>query len=416
MKIADQIKFNRPGLLLHRRFVLFEAVVVALILALTGALRLVKADTATCGGGMITLPFNDILSSPNSSGFFCFIAQIYFQGVTVGTSATTYSPDNPVTRGQMAVFLARTEDLALKRGSRRAALNQWWTPQVLHTGMLTGGFGPVTDVVCDGVDLWTMGGRSQQVNRVRASDGVFLTSFSTRTATTGVVAGGRIYVAGGGTLSYIEKGAVTIVSSGFTPNLTCITYDGRNIWTGTDSGVIGKTSVVDNSVITVAGPGSFGLLQGMLFDGSNVWITEADPSGRQNGHIHRFDSGGAETLSVVTGIDPRRPIFDGTNIWVPNFGDNTITVIRASTGAVLATLMNNGLNGPTAAAFDGQRILVTNTSGNSVSLWKAADLSPLGSVNLVFAEGFSPTGVCSDGVNFWVVANTVGDTPELIRF
>ena len=35
-----------------------------------------------------------------------------------------------------------------------------------------------------------------------------------------------------------------------------------------------------------------------------------------------------------------------------------------------------GMDSPTQAAFDGQRILVTDASGYGVSLWNAADLSP----------------------------------------
>src|SRR5262249_18004003 len=80
---------------------------------------------------------------------------------------------------------------------------------------------------------------------------------------------------------------------------------------------------------------------------------------------------------------------------------NSISVVRASSGAVLATLTGNGLSGPAAAAFDGQRVLATNFNGNSVSLWKAADLTSAGS----FATGAItfPEGACSDGVNFWIV-------------
>lgn len=51
------------------------------------------------------------------------------------------------------------------------------------------------------------------------------------------------------------------------------------------------------------------------------------------------------------------------SIWVPNFGSNVVTVVRASTGAVLATLTGNGLNGPFTAAFDGERIIVTTSPG-----------------------------------------------------
>jgi hypothetical protein len=67
---------------------------------------------------------------------------------------------------------------------------------------------------------------------------------------------------------------------------------------------------------------------------------------------------------------------------------------------VLATLTGNGLNAPWQAAFDGQRILVTNPTGNSVSLWKAADLTPIGSIST--GAGTNPFGVCSDGINFWI--------------
>ena len=60
---------------------------------------------------------------------------------------------------------------------------------------------------------------------------------------------------------------------------------------------------------------------------------------------------------------------------------------------------------PVAAAFDGERVLVTNAY-NSVSLWKAADLSPIGT----FSTGglTSPRGVCSDGVNFWIALQGAG--------
>jgi hypothetical protein len=35
------------------------------------------------------------------------VARIYGLGITTGTTATTYSPADPVTREQMASFLAR---------------------------------------------------------------------------------------------------------------------------------------------------------------------------------------------------------------------------------------------------------------------------------------------------------------------
>jgi hypothetical protein len=78
------------------------------------------------------------------------------------------------------------------------------------------------------------------------------------------------------------------------------------------------------------------------------------------------------------------------------------------TVAIVATLAGGGLNSPAAAAFDGARILLTNQNGPSVSLFKAADLSLIGSVPLNFGISVYPHGACSDGLNFWVTDYNFG--------
>src|SRR5262249_61284819 len=105
--------------------------------------------------------------------------------------------------------------------------------------------------------------------------------------------------------------------------------------------------------------------------------------------------------------------FGRNRVCVPRSTSGTVSVVRDSTGAVLATLTGNGLGaaGPESAAFDGQRVLVANYNQDNVSLWKAADLTPLGSVPT--GAGTVPYGACSDGVNFWVTLNTTG---RLVKF
>src|SRR5215831_11050050 len=84
--------------------------------------------TALLGGGAGALlgtcgPFTD-----TANDAFCpFILEVYYLGITTGTTPTTYSPADNVTRTQMAAFLSRSVDGVLKRGSRRAAMNQFWT-------------------------------------------------------------------------------------------------------------------------------------------------------------------------------------------------------------------------------------------------------------------------------------------------
>jgi hypothetical protein len=52
-------------------------------------------------------------------------------------------------------------------------------------------------------------------------------------------------------------------------------------------------------------------------------------------------------------------------------------------------------------------------NSGSVSLWSAADLTPLGNFP-VTGLGNVPYGVASDGINFWV---TLGNSPgQLARF
>lgn len=61
---------------------------VAAVLTLTTAARLMWADTGSCGA-MLTLPFTDV---PSNNGFFCAIAEAFFTWLTNGTSPTAYSP------------------------------------------------------------------------------------------------------------------------------------------------------------------------------------------------------------------------------------------------------------------------------------------------------------------------------------
>src|SRR5262249_54040192 len=138
--------------------------------------------------------------------------------------------------------------------------------------------------------------------------------------------------------------------------------------------------------------------EGILFDGSNIWVADVGDT-----KLKKLDSSGNVLLSASVGARPQFPVFDGTNIWVPNQNSNTVAVVRGvggPAGTVLATLSGNGLSGPQQIGFDGERILVTNAFGDSVSLWKASDFTTIGT----FPTGAttSPRGVCSDGVNFWI--------------
>ncbi len=292
--------------------------------------------------------------------------------------------------------------------SRRAALDQFWTPQnETVVGLTTVGGNPEL-VRSDGSDLWVGNFSSNTVSRVRASDGKLLETWTGAVGASGVlVAMGRVFVTGGpapGMLYRIDPsqavGAVTNVASSLGNQPAGIAFDGARIWTANFSGsvsIVTPGASLPWTVTTITTGVTTPL--GALYDGRNVWVTDYNA-----GTLLKLDTSGAVLQTVTVGANPSFPIFDGLNIWVPNEGSNSVSIVRASSGSVLMTLNGNGLDLPISAAFDGHRVLVTNFSG-SVSLWKAADLTALGSFRIGVGTGALPVGACSDGLNFWIALN-----------
>jgi hypothetical protein len=105
----------------------------------------------------------------------------------------------------------------------------------------------------------------------------------------------------------------------------------------------------------------------LLYDGTNIWMTDSDAHTLLKLNL---DDSIAQTINM--GNQPLNLVFDSTNIWVPNINSNSVTVVRVkdtqgnplANAFVLATLTGNGLNFPSTAAFDGERILVTNPFGH----------------------------------------------------
>jgi hypothetical protein len=404
------VKMNRS--IMVRTVVLFS-----LIASLTVLSTRLQADTGNCGGVTITLPFNDVMASP----FFCQIAAAYFSGLTNGTGdGTTYSPTQTVTREQMAAFISRTMDQSLKRGSDRAVTKKWFTPQNVASLTLTDvGDSPET-VEFDGTDLWVANFFGDTVMRIRPSDGKLLDTWTGATRATAIVtAMGKIFIIGQSnpaTLYMIDPaqpaGAVTTLTTSLGAGASGIAFDGSRIWTANAIGSVSIVSLNPTSVTTVSS--GFTTLGSILYDGSNMWVTDFNAN-----TLQKLNANGSIAQTINMGTRPLTPVFDGTNIWVPDATSNSLTVVRVkdaqgnplANAFVLATLTGNGLNEPSTVAFDGERILVTNRLNSSVSLWKAADLTPLGNFSTGVNSG--PSGACSDGLNFWI---TLSQTDKLARF
>ena len=308
---------------------------VVLSLAFAAALLVGATSRALgdCG------PFTDIT-------FFCSpILELYYLGISAGTSPTTYAPNQTTTRGEIAAFIARSFNQTLKRTSRRGALGQWWTSHNENVlGSTAMGDAP-TSCASDGADVW-VAIDDGTLSRVRASDGKLLETWTGATASAGggvlLVAMGRVFLLEStGNLYMVDPsqaaGALTTVASdvGVMPN--GIAFDGSRIWTANSGGsvsIVTPGATLPWSVTTVTA--GFSNPLGALFDGTNVWVTDS-------GTLLRLDSAGAVLQTVSVGPSAVHPTFDGANIWVPSETTSSVAVVQASTGSVLKTLTGNGL-------------------------------------------------------------------------
>ena len=354
------------------------------------------------------LPFTDL----GSTGFCAQIAEAYYTGLANGTSATTYSPADKVTREQMAAFVTRTLDKSLSRGSRRAAMQQFWT-LAPHWDIDIGAT-PVGDfpssIAPDGTDVW-VGANDGTITRVRGSDGAVLDTWTTgQTGDCAVLAVmGKVFVSADGTLYSIDPthDHTTAPTQLAAANMAlALAFDGSKIWSANDEAGIeiftpGASTPWSHVNFQGSSPDPAqppSLPTGIVWDGANMWTPD-----RNDGTLKKLSTDGSTTVQNVDlgglGTSTGGIVFDGTNLWVPtaNGSNYSVHVVRASTGAVVRILTGNGLASPFGIAFDGRRVLVAN--GNStVSLFDATSLSAIGNIPTGLAVG----AVASDGLNFWL--------------
>ena len=364
-------------------------------LALLAANTTALASSEPCGTRIYPFPYTDVGSVTDP---FCpGIMEAYVTGVSKGTTGSTFSPNDNVSRLQMTTFLQRSLDQGLTRASRRAVLKQFWqlnyNPQNIY-------FSSGLPVFCaaDGDNIWVAA--QGEVDKVQVSTGQVLGTWTGPGSSWPIMAiPGSIITADNSAsngLYYIDTasppGPVTPRFTTLPGGASSIAYDGLNVWIANFSGSV---SIVTESTLQTYSAG-FTQPVGLVYDGTQMWVSDYGA-----GQLLPVAADGTVGTPIPVGTGPEQPAFDGENIWVPNYFSNSISVVSASSRKVVATIASDGTNmlsGPEQASFDGERILVTNYGGNSITLFKAADLSFIGNIPLTAA----PYGVCNDGSHFWI--------------
>jgi len=357
-------------------------------------------------------PFTDV-----SPALCSYVLEMYYLGITAGTSPTTYSPDATLTRGQAAVFVSKGVNQAIARSSRRAALGQWWTTTPhWDIGLGTTNVGPFPGIpAADGADIW-VATLDDTISRVRASDGRLL---ETWTGADGPVlaAMGRVFVAkqAPAELYAIDPGAppgpAQLVAANIGTSVAAsLAFDGSRIWATSCCAVTIPPFPPPPGSVAIITPGTWSVQtitagfqepSGLVFDGVNMWVVDVGAAS-----LFRLDSAGAIVQTIPIPVPAGQPVFDGANLWVPT--EVGTLVIRASSGEVLETLEEG--NG-SYAAFDGSRVLVL--AHGQVTVWDAQTLSLIQSSPTGYLYGF---GAASDGLNFWLSLDNVSHEAVLARF
>lgn len=129
---------------------------LSLALALTLALALVPAASAAG-------QFTDV---PDSSPFASAVLWAVEQGVTKGTSATTFSPGNPCTVSHILTFLWRGNGRPGDAGDERAAVAAWAS----GLGMDASDLGATCTRATAVYDMWLAAGKPEPAQTVTFSD------------------------------------------------------------------------------------------------------------------------------------------------------------------------------------------------------------------------------------------------------
>jgi len=146
------------------------------------------------------------------------------------------------------------------------------------------------------------------------------------------------------------------------------------------------------------------LPSGVAFDGSNIWVANYG----SDTITELQASTGALLGTFSVGDQPFGVAFDGANIWVGNYKDSTVSKLQAATGAVLGTYTVG--TGPEGIAFDGSNIWVADYLSDSVTEL----LARTGAVVGTFPVGSNPEGIAFDGANIWVANRGSNNVTKLL--
>ncbi len=184
-----------------------------------------------------------------------------------------------------------------------------------------------------------------------------------------------------------------------------VAFDGESMWISViDANAVVRLHVPDGAIMsTTSLPNSLSV-RGLAYDGANVWGVGYASGGASPLAVQFSGVTGAILATYPTGNGPSAIAFDGTNLWIANTVDQTITIMSTA-GSVISTL-SIAANG---FAFDGTYMWVDSPPNVLYKLAKTGSIA-----GGPFTVGNSPAGIAFDGAGIWV-ANSADNTVSRVR-
>ncbi len=329
-----------------------KILVVPLLLAFVVAAGTASMALAACG------PFSDVGS------LICpFVLSLYYLGITAGTTSTTFSPSNNVTRGQMAIFM----------GALYNQVKHTENPYRVATGMNLQG------------ENFNYGDQFQTANTSAplgfATDGYYdyVANESNNKIDYYFNGIGHAYA---GTITQTNDGGSMVCDGNY---LFIANWNGSSIsryqirsaamtdpWVSGLSGFLNDLQIAEDQLIatSTSGVNIVGINSGTV-TGSNTangemlgaaYVGDSTFWAANNlGSLFHFDFLGNVLGSVALDsvATPYQVAYDGQNIWVP-LNDGSIDVVAtkgAQAGAIVDRVFLGGATSVGGVAFTGQWIV-----------------------------------------------------------
>jgi hypothetical protein len=147
---------------------------------------------------------------------------------------------------------------------------------------------------------------------------------------------------------------------------------------------------------------------GIAFDGTDLWVANRD----DNTVTEIRPTDGATIGTFAVGTSPVAIVFDGaTGIWIASSDAQSVTELRISDGALLRTVPLP-VDGHSAMVSDGTRVWVSSPASNSLTQLDRASGTPT-TFNYFSLNNAEPLDLLFDGTNIWFGSPEDGTVREI---